>query len=322
MRLLLYAVLTIIALGIAINIELSMSIGIPLRRLEKITKKIAAGDFSESVEVKGGGEVASLGTSFNQMEDKLRTALSDLEHTIKSLQEKQAQLVEAEKLASIGILAAGIAHEINNPLTSVLTFSNLMLEQMPEDDPNRERVKMMAWETNRARIIVRQLLSFAREAPLRSVAVDVNQPVREIVDSLMIQDKFKDIELVMSLAHDIPEIHADPAQVGQVVLNIVLNALHSITPPGRIEVATRAVGGFVEIAVSDTGCGIPEENIGRIFEPFYTTKDTSGTGLGLAVSYGIVKKHRGYIEVKSEAGKGSIFTVRLPLDGQVQGDRS
>ena len=135
----------------------------------------------------------------------------------------------------------------------------------------------------------------------------------------MVQDKFSGIELVMNLAHDIPEIQADPAQVGQVVMNLMLNAVHSITPPGRIEVATRVRDGYAEIEVSDTGCGIPEENIGRIFEPFYTTREAGGTGLGLAVSYGIVKKHRGDIEVKSEVGRGSTFTVRLPLDGQVQG---
>jgi len=315
MRLLLYAVLTIIALGTAINIELSMSIGEPIRRLEKVSRKMAAGDFSENIEVKGSDEIASLGESFNQMEEKLKNALGDLEQTVHMLKDKQAQLVESEKLASIGLLAAGIAHEINNPLTSVLTFSNLMLEQIPEDDPNRERVKMMVWETSRARTIVRQLLSFAREAPLRLSRINVNQPVTEIVDSLLAQDKFTDIELVMDLAHDIPEVSADPPQVGQVVLNLLLNAVYAITPPGKIEISTRAVKDYVEISISDTGCGIPEEAVGRIFEPFYTTKDTDkGTGLGLAVSYGIIKKHRGDIEVKSEVGKGTTFIVRLPIN--------
>jgi two-component system NtrC family sensor kinase len=232
------------------------------------------------------------------------------------LQEKQSQLVEAEKLASIGLLVAGVAHEINNPLTSVLTFSNLMLEKMPKDDPNRERLEMMAWETNRARTIVRQLLSFARENPLRPVKININEPVSEIIDSLIAQNIFTDIELSIDLSKDLPDVHADPAQVGQVVMNLVLNAINAITPPGRIEVRTRLAGSLVELEVADTGCGIPQENIGRVFEPFFTTRaEKEGSGLGLAVSYGIVKKHHGDIEVASEVGKGSTFTVRLPVNG-------
>jgi len=316
MRLLLYSILTIIALGTAVNLQLSMSIAVPIRQLEKVTKKIAAGDFSESIEVSGKDEIASLGTSFNQMEERLKDALTSLEYTVNILQEKQAQLVEAEKLASIGLLSAGIAHEINNPLTSVLTFSHLMLEQMPEDDPNKERLRMMVWETDRARNIVRQLLSFARETPINAARIDINQPVNDVVNSLVGQDKFSEIELVVNLSHDMPEVVADPSQIGQVVTNLLLNAIHAITPPGRVEVSTRATERSVEIVVSDTGCGIPEESIGRIFEPFFTTWGAGkGTGLGLAVSYGIIKKHRGDVTVKSEQGKGTTFTVRLPING-------
>jgi signal transduction histidine kinase len=146
--------------------------------------------------------------------------------------------------------------------------------------------------------------------------ININQPVSEIVDSLAAQDAFKGIGLEMKLADNLPVVNADPAQIGQVVMNLLLNAIHSITPPGKIEVVTRRAESSVEIVFKDTGAGIPEENIHKIFDPFFTTKDaTKGTGLGLAVSYGIIKKHDGEIEVASVAGKGTTFIVRLPIYG-------
>ncbi len=317
-HLLLIALVLVVFLGIVINIKLATSISSPIRTLEKITKKIAKGDFSERIEVKGQDELSSLEASFNLMEEKLKNALWSLEHTIEKLREKQAQLVEAEKLASVGKLAAGIAHEINNPLTSVLTFSNLMLEQCPPSDPRHEKLKLMARETDRARNIVRQLLNFGRETALKPEKISINQPVSEIADSLEAQDAFKGIQLDLKLSEDLPAVYADPAQIGQVVMNMFLNAIHAITPPGRIEVATRLNDNFVEIVFSDSGKGIPEEFIHKIFDPFFTTKEAfKGTGLGLAVSYGIIKKHSGDIEVASTVGKGTTFTVRLPIYGQI-----
>jgi signal transduction histidine kinase len=316
MNMLLFALLAIVTVGIVINMKLARSIATPIRELEKVTKKVAMGDFSEIIEVRGKDEITSLEISFNQMEDRLKDTLNSLELAVRNLHEKQAQLVEAEKLGSIGILAAGIAHEINNPLTSVLTFSHLMLEQMPQDDPRRETLKMMSRETERARIIVRQLLSFAKETNLKKVKTNINCPINEIIETLSAQGLFNGIEVSLNFTENLPEILADPIKLEQVVLNILLNAIHSITPPGRIEVSTKTAGDSIEIHISDTGCGIPEEYFGKIFDPFYTTKDSSkGTGLGLAVSYGIIKKHGGDIEVKSTVGKGTTFVVRLPVHG-------
>lgn len=313
MNILVYTIAAIIVLGTIINIILARGISGPIKRLERITKKIAMGDLSEHLKINGNDEIASLAASFETMQERLQDTLDSLEHTIKILHEKQAQLVESEKLASIGILASGIAHEINNPLTSILTFSNLILEQMSEDDSRYERVKMMARQASKARDIVRQLLSFAKEIPYTPVRMSVNQPVSEIIESLVAQDAFKEIELKVNLSSDLPEIPIDPVRIGQVVLNIILNAIQSITPPGRIEVSTQVRDNFVEIVISDTGSGIPEDKLNRIFDPFFTTKE-GGTGLGLAVSYGIVKRHGGDIEVKSSVGKGSTFIVRLPID--------
>lgn len=313
---LLIALATVVMIGTIVNIKLATSIARPIRRLASSARKVAAGDFSERVDVEGNDELASLETAFNFMEEKLENALWSLEHAVGKLREKQAQLVEAEKIAAVGKLAAGIAHEINNPLTTILTFSSLMLEQMKQDDPHFERVRMIVREARRARNIVRQILSFAREAPFRKETMNVNQPVSEIVESLIAQDAFSGIELVQTYSDGLPDISIDPVRIGQVVLNILLNAVHAITPPGRIKVSTRENGSSIEIVFSDTGHGIPEEHLGRIFDPFFTTKDVDkGTGLGLAVSYGIVKKHGGSIDVSSVGGKGTTFTVRLPIHG-------
>jgi signal transduction histidine kinase len=314
--LLVTALVVIIIVGTIINLKFATSITTPISTLEKITKKIALGDFSESIRVKGKDELASLEASFNLMEEKLKDALWSLEHTIEKLREKQAQLVEAEKLASVGRLAAGIAHEINNPLTSVLTFSHLILEECSKDNPWCEKLKIMVRETERARNIVRQLLNFGRDANIKPVKININQPVEEIMDSLVAQEAFKEIKLSVNLGEKLPDVYVDPAQIGQVVLNLALNAIHSIIPPGKIEVSTRVVDKFVAIIVHDTGSGIAPEHLGKIFDPFFTTKDaTKGTGLGLAVSYGIIKKHGGDIEVESVMGKGTTFTVKVPING-------
>lgn len=306
----------IVLAGTIINTQLARSIVTPINDLERVTRKISRGDFSESIEVKGQDEISELARSFNQMEDKLDQTMTALDEIIKKLREKQSQLVEAEKLASIGKLAAGIAHEINNPLTSVLTFSNLMLEQCPPEDPRHSKLKLMVKETDRARTIIRQLLNFGRESVIKPEKIDINRPVTEIAESLVAQEAFRGIELSLKLAEGLPEVYADPAQLGQVVLNLLLNAVHAITPPGRIEVSTALTDSTIEIRFSDTGKGIPQENLHRIFDPFFTTKSSSkGTGLGLAVSYGIIKKHGGDIMVESVVGKGTTFTVRLPLYG-------
>ncbi len=315
-NLLLYALLTVIILGAIVNTKLAMSIAGPLQRMERFTKRIAEGDFSERLDVKGNDEISSLSISFNMMEERLNQARTALENTITQLREKQMQLVEAEKLASIGKLASGIAHEISNPLTSVMTFSHLMLEKTPPDHPDFGKLRMMVRETERARDIVRQLLSFGREIPINPVRMSVNGPVNEVLQTMIAQGALDGVALNMTLADDLPRVLIDPERIRQVVSNIVVNATHAITPPGVINVSTGTSGGFVHIVISDSGKGIPEEHLGKIFDPFFTTKDkTKGTGLGLAVSYGIIKKHGGHIEVMSQVGKGSTFTVRLPVDG-------
>ncbi len=314
--LLIIALLSILIVGAVVNAKLAVSIANPLRKLERITKKVAKGDFSETIDVKGKDEIASLALSFNQMEGKLKIALSSLEEKIVELREKQARLVEAEKHATIGVLASGVAHEINNPLTAVLTFSSLMLEQLPENSPYREQVGIMVHETEKARHIVKQLLQYSRDvAPLR-VQVDIHYLIKDAIQTLRAQNAFEGIKLSTNFDESIPQLNVDGVLIGQVISNILLNAAQAITPPGEIGITTRLSEGFAEMLVTDTGCGIPPENLTKIFDPFFTTKEVGkGTGIGLAISYNIVKKHGGTILAESTPGKGSLITVRLPING-------
>jgi signal transduction histidine kinase len=315
---LLFAVLVLVCtLGPLLVYKTSNHIATPIKRLSEIARKISGGSIELRAPIKEKDETFDLAQSFNIMLDNLQLTTKSLERSLELLKEKQDQLIESEKLASIGRLCSGIAHEINNPLTSVLTFSSLMLENMPADDPRYGRLSMIVNETTRARNIVRQVLSFARESPLMIEKMDINRPVREIINSLVAQNAFTDIELIQDLSENLPEVNIDPARIGQVVSNMLLNAVHAISPPGKIEVSSRLAGDHIELIFSDSGYGIPEENIKKIFDPFFSTKDsTKGTGLGLAVTYGIIKKHGGDIEVKSTVGAGSTFIVRLPINGK------
>ncbi len=314
MQFLLASFVIIVFIGIFINRNLARKISLPIITLNKATKRIANGNYTELIEVKGNDEVATLSVSFNQMAMQINNSMRSLELAIERLHEKQGQLIEAEKLASIGKLAAGIAHEINNPLTSVLTFSSLMLEQMQPDDRYYKRLQMIVRETTRARDIVGQVLSYARETPLRLEQINVNRTVSEIIESFKYQHPEDNIALTVTYAEDLPSIYIDPVRIGQVIMNILQNAFQAITPPGNIRVSTGLMDNYIEIMVADTGRGIPAENLNRIFDPFFTTKEqTNGTGLGLAVSYGIIKRHGGSIEVQSALGQGTTFIVRLPV---------
>jgi signal transduction histidine kinase len=325
MIILLLAFLTALFTGLAVSIRFAVTVINPLLRLEETTRRIAEGDFPDKIEeVKGNDELASLQRSFNVMIDRLHQSMLHLDRAFQELKDKQKQLIGAEKLASVGILASGIAHEISNPLTSVLTFATLMLEKTDENDPNREKLSIMVRETVRAREIVRQLLTFAKETPINLFKMDVNKPIEEAVNTLTEQELFQDIEVSLNLDKDLPHIYIDPDRLTQVMLNMLLNATHAIVNrPGKIEITTRKADDTVEIVISDTGVGIPEEYLSRVFDPFFTTKEqTKGTGLGLAVSYGIIKKHGGTISVSSKVGEGTTFTVRLPINGQDQGHSS
>jgi PAS domain S-box-containing protein len=229
----------------------------------------------------------------------------------------QRSLLQQEKLASIGRLSAGVAHEINNPLTTVLTTVMLLQEDLATEDPLYAELETIAKETLRCRKIVSSLLDFARQSNLKKEAVSVNPIVAESVALARKQAGFKGIQITPALADGLPDVLADRNQLHQAFINLLVNAIEATPSAGSIDVATFCDPGRKEIRVviSDTGSGMPKDVLEKIFEPFYTTKP-SGTGLGLAITHGIIEQHGGRIDVDSAPGQGTTFMVILPATGR------
>lgn len=227
----------------------------------------------------------------------------------------QKVLMQQDKMASIGRLAAGVAHEINNPLTTILTSAMLMQEDTDPDDPRYLELQTIGTEALRCRKIVSSLLDFARQTRPTMKLTDINKVIRGCVVLTRKQAAFNDVTVEENLAEDLPEIYMDKARIEQALINLTLNAIETTEPGGKITINSRfaSKADMVEITVSDTGKGISEEDVDRIFEPFYTTGE-SGTGLGLAITHGIIEQHGGTIEVESKMGQGTSFIIRLPLN--------
>ncbi len=242
-----------------------------------------------------------------------------LQQQMEQIKATQAKLVQSAKLAAVGGLAAGVAHELNNPLTSVLGFAELLLRNPAVDDATRRDVEVIAREAWRARDIVRNLLDFARQNKPQRLPTDVNQILRQTLDLVRRHVEKSGITVAEDYAPDLGLLTLDVGQMKQVFLNLITNATHAMPKGGSLSLRTARVGDEVAIAVSDTGVGIPPEALDHIFEPFFTTKEIGqGTGLGLSISLGIVEEHGGRITVESrvaEAGSsGSTFTVWLPVE--------
>ena len=254
-----------------------------------------------------GQEIASVGI-FTDLRPRLNME--------KKLQETHLQLVSSEKMASLGKLAAGIAHEINNPLGGILIYSSLMIEDLPDEDPRRGDLVRIVQEAGRCKEIVKSLLEFARQTEPKMEPTDVNRAISDGLFFLVNQALFHNIDIVKKLDSFLPFVQGNAGQLKQVFMNIIVNAAEAMHGNGTLTITTfRPPDGktvFVEFA--DTGEGIPAENLTRIFDPFFTTKEVGkGTGLGLATSYGIVEDHGGKISVKSQVGEGTTFTIELPV---------
>jgi two-component system NtrC family sensor kinase len=297
----------------------------PLKTLEDAARQIADGDFTRDVVVHAPAEIEDLAQSINRMARKLDAEKSELEAWGTTLENRvrertdeirriHSQLFRSEKLASLGKLAAGVAHEINNPLTGILANSSLILEDLDASDPRREDVEIIVKETIRCREIVKRLLDFARQTKPQKKLTDVNILIEAIILLVRNQTSFRNIVITTRLAEKLPQILCDSDQIQQVFINIILNAAEAMTAGGSLTISSSLSreADFVTIEIIDTGPGIPEEQRERIFDPFFTTKE-HGTGLGLSISYGIVEQHGGEIGVESAAGRGSTFTVRLPV---------
>jgi len=299
-RVAIIALVSMVLAGI-VAVPIARLITRPITTLVEANRRLAQGDMTVRVQPYGSGELAELGHSFNKLAETLNST--------------QQELLHKERLASMGQLAAGVAHEINNPLGTILLFSDMLYKETSQDDPRSKDLKMIVDETNRCKNIVADLLNFARQQEVLVQEMDLNALIGKVVEVVKHQPIFEKVSFVHHLSPNLPAIQADPAQLEQVFVNLINNAAEAMGDGGTISLTTRPIdGSFVEIKVSDTGCGIPEENLGKLFTPFFTTKALGkGTGLGLSIVYGIIKMHKGQITAQSEVGQGTTFTITLPI---------
>ena len=299
-RLLTFALIAIAATSLMIYWLVGRIVLQPVRRIVAVTKKVADGDLSQKVDVRNGDEIGALGNSFNDMMQKLADA--------------QRQLLQANKLASVGRLAAGVAHEINNPLTGVLTYSSFLLKRAGADSELKEDLEVIVRETKRCREIVKGLLDFSRQSVSERRPTSTNDIVHDACRIVKNPLSMLKANIVLQLAENLPLIHADAGRMQQVLVNLLVNAGDAMGEKGgTITVTTDLAEGAVRIRVNDTGCGIETKDLDKIFEPFFTTKGTRGNGLGLAIVWGIVEGHGGRLTVESDVGKGTTFTILMPL---------
>jgi two-component system NtrC family sensor kinase len=233
-------------------------------------------------------------------------------------QEAESRLIQAAKLAAVGEMAAGVAHELNNPLTTVMGFTELVLGELPAESPYQKELGMVLREARRASEVVRRLLDFSRQGERVRARANLNEIVDDVIALTRHLIHTNGVSLALFLANDLPWVSVDRNQMKQVLLNLVHNALQAMPSGGELCIRTvsqkRDGMDWVTLSVQDSGVGIQPKDKEKIFEPFFTTKaDRGGTGLGLSVSYSIVADHGGFIEVESEAKKGSVFTVWLPI---------
>jgi two-component system NtrC family sensor kinase len=301
----------------------------PIKRLSEAVVLFANGQFGKVVSTQRGDEIGKLVVGFNLMAEKLKKAYSDLEGKIEAsnkeleiayqmLIQRQEQLIQSEKMAALGQLSAGIAHEIRNPLTSIKIFIQSLEKESDGEENQKEDFRIIVKEIDRINEHITLFLNFARpEEPLFQT-ININELVREPLNLLAAKLKKGGIHPVVSLAEDHPPVEGDRKQLAQVVLNLLLNAVEAMPQGGTLTICSTVTINpesrqeFLQLIIKDTGQGVPEKDRCYLFDPFFTTK-AGGTGLGLSVAYSIIQKHNGRIELESELGKGASFIMSLPI---------
>jgi len=271
-----------------------------IRALLKGMARVSGGDLEHPIPAMGDDEFGDVAAEFNRM--------------TRSLSEARGHLLHSEKLAVVGRLAAGVAHEINNPLTGLMLISSNLRDATDPSDPRRADLDTISREALRCREIVKGLLDFSRQTPPQRKPARLEAAIDKVLQVLRPQARKTGVEIVEQ-GDELPEILMDAAQIQQVFLNLLVNAMDAMPTGGTITITRRRVdeGKFVEVDVADSGTGIPSDQLHHIFEPFFTTKEGKGTGLGLSISWGIAEAHGGTLSARSETGQGATFTLRLPV---------
>ena len=288
--------------------------------------KLTTNLIREDGKLKGFQNISRDVTREKEMQDKLSVAYRELSESHQRLKESQEQLIQAAKLTSLGLLAASIAHEVNNPLSGVLAYTQLMAKKIGSGNIPREialsYLSKMEAELIRSTKLIRNLLDFARQSPPAFRQLNLNDVVNRAVDLVAHSAELQHVQIVKELDLSLPNLMADYDQLHQVCTNLILNAIQAMPDGGKLTLRSSANNGQLKIEVQDTGCGISSENMRKLFTPFFTTKhEVKGVGLGLAISYGIIQRHHGRIEVQSKEGEGATFTIYLPLHHEETSER-
>jgi len=339
--------LVVLALTILMLTFFARAVTEPIKLLVQATDLVSRGDLSRRVDITHHDEIGHLANTFNKMIESLKQSRNEIEEYNRTLEQKivertleleqaQAQLIQSEKMSAIGQLAAGVAHELNNPLGGILGYSQFALEKMRKNISEKTDSKDIdrycryladiESQARRCKSIVQNLLRFSRASYITEFEeIDINKIIEDTITFVEHQLHMNQIELKLELDPNLPAIHGNAGQLQQVFTNLVINAMHASPPESEIRISSRyspavgEFGGAVELLFVDQGTGIEPENIKKIFEPFFTTKEVGkGTGLGLSVSYGIIKSHGGEIRVDSILGKGTTFSVILPVQKPTQ----
>lgn len=300
------------------SFSLARNLARPIERLKGAMDRVGDGEFerAQALDIAAKDEVGDLARAFVRMAERLRTAQEDLRRKIDTLRETQAQLVQSEKLASLGQMAAAVAHGLRNPLASIRAATQLALLRLPVDSPLREQLTAVIGEVDRLEKRIMHLLDFARPVAFAPAAI----PLRGLVEGVLgvFSEKIakQGVELKLDFEAPLPETWVDPSQIEQAVIEVVANAMESMPGGGSLTLAAGAVAqaeppGTVRLTIEDTGAGIPDETLGRVVEPFFTTR-ADGTGLGLAIAKRFVEQNKGSLLISSVNRKGTIVTITLP----------
>lgn len=318
-----------IVFSLIIFIVLIRGITGPVNSLIKGIQRIASGDFSQKVELQTKDEIGFMAETFNGMAERLSTMIDEKDRLLRTLQDfnlelekrvkeatdklrlTQENMARAETLAAVGTLAAGISHEISTPLNTITGFVQLTLSSLDDTSAIKGDLRVIEQEALRCRKIVQGLLNFARPQKHEEKLTEINGIINETLSLIEYQPSMRKINIKRDLNEKLRPLDADPLQIKQVFLNLILNAIQAMQDGGELRIVTDNTGSGIMIEVSDTGTGISEGDMQKIFQPFYTTKK-DGTGLGLSISYGIIKEHGGDIYARTSSDKGTVFRVLLP----------
>ncbi len=327
-----FTIIAILCISSILTLFIHRLVTKPVKQLVNGTQEVAQGNLEVEISVKAGDEIGQLAVSFNHMIRDLKKANEkiyawniELEKKVEERTEKlrmtRDQLIQSEKMASMGVLASSMAHEINNPMQGILIYIKLMLKILSGAHVDQKRLaefknylQLMENEIEQCSNMVKNFLVLSDQTRLNIQEANINEIINISLQLVETKIKLQNIEVMLNLQEDIPGIYCDIKQIQQTLVAVIVNSLEAMPGGGALRIESRALEDKqVEILIADTGRGIPKENLGNIFYPFFTTKESvKSTGLSLFVSYGIIKEHKGTIEVESDLGKGTIFHIKLP----------